>query len=392
MSDTRNISRSFTPLVLGCAIACFGIGFVAARWSASPVATEATLSTTVASVNRSKTEAAVETSPAQSWEARWNEKKARRTCPAATRDRAALLEELARTDPQRALKLALAEPNLLVRDELRAAALRGWAAVAPDDAAAWAMAQTVLGERMKCVSAVLAGAVENPEEAVRVALEACASDPEPAGDYGHNLINALVDRMGDFAKAAEFARNAGMVDRQSYLIDSAYYQWAQHEPQRAFEELASITDPDARDAAMKGVIEGTADSNPHNLANYAKELPEGNDRSEILAVALPQWVGKDPAAALKWIDEAGPHPDYDRGLAALASMPSLFESHPEMAMELTDSICNSVNRRMAKSDVFIQWARRDFAAAEQYAQSVQNPEYREMFQTDLATVTAGNNP
>src|SRR6185503_9681683 len=128
-----------------------------------------------------------------------------------------------------------------------------------------------------------------------------------------------------------------------------------------------------------------ADSDARKLADYAKVLPEGEDRSRILAVALPEWVGKDPNAALEWINQAGPNPDFDPGLAALARMPSLWESHPTVAMELTDNITDPVRRVLTKSDVFLQWARRDYAAAEQYAQSMQNPEYREMFLQDLKT-------
>jgi hypothetical protein len=393
MNDPRKISRWSTPLVCAGALVCLGIGFAAARWTAlGPAAPRGEGASAAAPMSVGEKNAGMEASVSLSWEDRWQEKKGRPACPATTRARAALIEELARTDPQRALKLALAESNWLIRDQLRAAALRGWAAVAPDAASEWAMAQTIMGERMRCVSAVLAGAVEHPEEAVRVALKACAADPRPAGDYGHNLINALVDRTGDFKIAAEFARAADMVDRQSYLIDSAYYQWAQHEPERAFAELAAVTDPGARDAAIKGVIEGCADSDARKLADYAKVLPEGDDRSRILAVALPEWVGKDPEAALKWINDAGPSQDFDLGLAALARLPSMMESRPAMAMELTDNITDPVRRSLTKSDVFVNWARHDYEAAERYAQSVQNPEYQEMFRTDLRTVAAGRNP
>ena len=325
------------------------------------------------------------------WDTRWREKKSRPICPASIRARAALLEELARTDPKRALELALAESNLLVRDELRAAALRGWAAVAPEAAGEWAMAQPVLGERMRCFEAVLAGAVENPAEAVRIALKACEADPEPARSYGHTLVNALIERAGDFKAAAEFAQQATMVEGQSYLIDSTYFQWAQNEPEHAFKEVAALDDPEIQEAAMKGLIQGFANSDARALSDYAKALPEGEDRSRILAVALPEWMGKDPQAALDWINQADPHPDYDLGIGTLATSPGLAQSHPLIALELTDGMCDSAQRSMAKGNVFLQWARQDFGAAERHAQTVQNPDYREMFLGILETVTYGMN-
>jgi hypothetical protein len=326
------------------------------------------------------------------WEAEWEETAKQPRSPAHTRSRAAMLEALARTDPQRALALAFEEGNWLIRDQLRDAALRGWGAVAPDEAADWAMTQTILGERMRCVSAVLTGAVENPEAAVRVGLRVCAADPQPSGDYGHTLINALVDKAGAFDIAVKFATSANMVDRQSYLLDSAYYQWAQHEPDRALAQLPGITDPNVRAAALKGIVEGCAGANPEKLADYAQRLPEGDDRAQVLGVALTKWVDKNPEAALQWINRADPHPDYDRGVAALALLPSLVENRPEVAMDLTDNICDSARRTLTKSNVFYQWARNDPAAARKYAEATKNPEHRETLLADLASAIASHTP
>jgi hypothetical protein len=369
---------------------CFAVGFAASRWTLAAAALRLPQPAPAVATDQAAVTPVPAPAPAPpSWDARWREQKARRICPSSTRARAALLEILARTDPKRALELALAESNLLVRDDLRAAALRGWAAVAPDAAADWALVQPVLGERMRCFDAVLEGAVENPAEAVRLALKACESDPEPALDYGHTLVNALIERAGNFKSAVEFVQQAGMVDGQSALIDSAYYQWAQNDPERAFAAVAALDDPDVREAAIKGLIQGYSSADARSLADYALSLPEGEDRSRVLAVALPEWAGKDPQAALDWINKADPNPDFDRGLATLATGPSLVESHPLVALELTDNICDSVQRSMAKGDVFLQWARRDYAAAERYAQAVQDPGCQEMFLGILETVTLG---
>lgn len=328
----------------------------------------------------------------RSWEENWTALSLTPDYPDLTRKRAALLEALAREDPQRALEIALSETNWLVRHELRAAALRGWGAVDPDAAATWALSEPLLGERIQCMSAVLTGAAEVPEEAIRVALAACEKDPQPAGDYGHALVNALVYRTGDFKSATHFALSAGMVDRQTYLIDSAFYQWSKYEPDRAFESLTQVEDSQSHDFAMKGVIAGASDANPQRLANYGRELSDGEDRSKILQIALIEWANDDPDATLDWISQADPHPDYDHGLSALALQPSLVSNDPASAMELTDFICDSVRRSIAKSNVFIRWARNDYDAAAEYVANLQNPDYREMFTTDLATVAAASRP
>ncbi len=382
MSFARHMPRWPGSVVIGCSILCFAIGFFVRRSNGR---------TAAPAVSTAAPATAVSVPARLSWAERWREKAAQPTCPSTTRKRAELIEELARADPKRALELARAESNLLVQDELRAGALRGWAAVAPDAAMSWAMAQPVLGERMRCFEAVLTGAVEHPAEAVRLALKACASDPEPAAAYGQTLVNALIDRAGDFEAAAEFARQATMVEGQSHLVDSAYFQWAQNDPKRALMAVATLTDRDIRDAALEGMVQGCASADAHAIADYAKTLPEGEERSRIMAIALPQWIAKDPVAALEWINQADPDPDFDRGLIALTTRPSMALSQPLVALDLADSICDSGHRRLAKNEIFMQWARNDYNAAVRYAQSVQNPEYREMFMGLLENVALHKN-
>ena len=323
---------------------------------------------------------------ARAWDDRWHDLAAQPNTPARTRQRAALLEELARTNHERALELAFAEGNWLVRDELRNAALRGWGAVEPDAASEWAMNVKLDGDRLQSVMAVLNGAAEKPDDAVRVALRLCSADATQNGDYGHALINALVEKSGSFEAAVRFATAATMVGRQSFLLDSAFYQWAQHDPDRARQEFAKIQDPSVRTAALKGVIEGWADSDPQKLADFGQALPIGEDRSRVLAVALPEWVKKDPDGALKWINQLDPHPDFDKGIAALALLPSLLSTQPETAIALTEDICDPACRVLTKDNVFMRWAQRDFDGAKKFAEATQNAEYRERMFDALASI------
>lgn len=384
------LSPRWSTLQLSIAGVCV---VLASYWIAGKTSSSRDLLTASQPVPVSSVPATVATVPkplsaAEAWERRWLELVGRTNSPVRTRDLEALLEQLARTDPQRALALALAEGNWLVRDLLRNAALRGWGATAANAAADWATAQPLLGDRMQCVTAVLTGAAERPEDAVRLGLRLCAAEATPAGNYGHALINALVDKTGSFEAAARFATAATMVDRQSFLLDSAFYQWAQHEPGRALAEFDKIADPQIRDAARKGMIAGWADLDPHKLADFAQALPRGEDRSRALEIALPQWVAKEPEAALKWMSQVEPDPDFDRGIASLA-LKSSFHSNPAIAMELTDSITDPAARVLTQSNVFYQWALRDLAAARKYAESVPNREQRAMLLEDLATLEAG---
>jgi hypothetical protein len=317
------------------------------------------------------------------WEDTWSRTKHQPACPARNRNLEAMLEELGRTDPQRALALAMAEGNWLLRDKLRNAALRGWGAVAPDAAADWAMAQPELGNRLFCVQAVLSGAVEKPDDAVRVALRVCEADPLPAGDYGHAVINALIDKAGSYEAATKFALAATKVDRQSYLVDSAFYQWAQNQPELAAAKLSEIKDPKVRDSVMKGVIEGWADADAKSLATYAQAMPPGEDRTKFMSIALMQWGSKNPEDTMQWINQFEPHPDFDKGFATLALGDTILKTRPEMAIEMTEYITDPAQRTLTRDNAFWRWALRDPDGARKYAESVQNPEYRASMLDDL---------
>lgn len=311
-----------------------------------------------------------------SWDRRWSELRARSGAPRRDRALAELLAELARTDPRRALALAAAESNWDLRDDLRDAALRGWGATAPEAAADWAMALR-LEERFRGVAAVLAGAAEQPDKAVPLALKLCAADPEPAAHYGHTLVSALVEQ-GAFDAATKFAAAAKTIDTQTHVLDSAYFQWAQHQPEQALAALRHATDPAIRASALQGVLEGWTAADPRRLAEYAQQLPAGEDRNRALGTVLPRWVEKDPTGATEWLNRLDPSPELDDGLAAVATLPALLAKQPLAAFDWADSISDPVKRRMTKHDVFYDWAQRDLGAAAQYAQSVNNADERAM--------------
>lgn len=321
-----------------------------------------------------------------SWEERWRGELGRAAGPARNQAACALIEELARRDPKRALDLALAEPNWYLREQLRNAALRGWGATAPDATADWCM-QHRLDVRMACFEAMFAGAAEHPAEAVRVALRVCAADPGPAADYGHALIAALAEKAGDFESAAKFATEL-KTEKQSFLLDSAFHQWAQHRPEEALAALGRLTDEKTRSAALDGVLDGWASSDARALAAYAQTLPVGDERSRALTRALPAWVQKDPSAAMAWIGAAEPGPELDAGIIAVSELPTWTEK-PGAALGWLDNVSDGAKRLMSKHAIFSQWVSRSPAEARRFAEAVRNPADRAMMFDVLAEASGG---
>lgn len=315
-----------------------------------------------------------------SWNDRWHKTLSTTSTPARTRSLVVLIEELAKSDPKRALELAAAETNWRLRDTLRNAALRGWASVEPIAAANHALAIRP-EERRSAVEAVMQGAAANPPEAVKTALHLCQSDTEAAGDYGHYTIAALVD-VGAFDEAVRFGNQVG-TDKYPFLLKSAFFQWSRNQPQEALAAVDSIKDPLLKAQAYGEAISGWAWADGKSVAEYALALPAGSSRNDVLAEALPRWVEKDPVAATEWINKNDTGPEFDAGIEAVANLQSLVQTRPSNALELASNISDPSRRAHAMRAIFRQWATSDVTAARRYIDSTATPTDRAILNDEL---------
>ena len=290
-----------------------------------------------------------------------------RRTPAREHEIGNALEELARKDPQRAMKLALAEANFRLRADLRDAVLRGWAAVAPEAAAEYAFS-VPLGDRQRAFEAVFTGASHDPDADIRLGARLCAEHPDISADLGQFLITALTG-VGAYDAALTFAVQDTTPNHNAWL-NSAMYEWAAHEPGRAKAALDRVTDPSEREAAFQGLISGWAAANPASLADYAMHLPMGDERARALAQALPQWANYDAASAAEWLNRADPAPDLDLGFATVATLPDVVSHWPESAVAWAQCITEPALRANTLRMLGRQWAQADPNALRRFIASM----------------------
>lgn len=243
--------------------------------------------------------------PGASWSERWLD--LTRTPASAQRDqqRAALLKELARSDPQRAISLARLESDLEVRQSLFRALLEGWSARDLKKAGEWAMQQNDLHHDL-AMSAVFNGAGADPEAARQFAERLAEQHPDRAKDYGSYLIFSLA-QAGAYQQAAEFATAGNAGADQSWII-AAYGNWARHHPEVAVLAATDLGEPEQRGTAFRAAIYAWAQTDPKALVDYANGFPEGEERSFALVAALRAWRQKEPQAAKAWLAKSGPIP------------------------------------------------------------------------------------
>jgi hypothetical protein len=351
--------RWSTPTLLGVGVALGVLGFALGRSGISPLGTATpNRATSVAPIaTTSLPVASVTTTPMPQ---NSSEMLQRGSMPSARSSenesaRMAELEKMAAHDPTGALALAEKESNWRLRSLLRNAALRGWASVAPAEAASYAVALPER-ERTDAVAAVVLGASNQPEAASAAVATLCAQDPLRAEEYGRTLIEAL-SGVGAFETLVRFSTMDPSGHRADWL-NATFYQWAERQPAEARHALESLADPAARAEAFAGLAHGWALADPRELANYAVALPEGENRSLALRQALAQWFSHEPEAVANWTMRFDPGPDFDLSAAAVATLPKFAVQQPNLALGWAQSIVEPTLRESTLTTLAREWRER----------------------------------
>ena len=372
----RNRSWSTRTLMTACLVTAL-LGFAAARFvrpqpslAARPAnlvpAASAFTTPTPAMARADALSAEISTNAAQD---NYERIAALPRTPETERHLAAILLALARHDPRSAMSLALAERNWAWRADLRDAVLRGWAENDPDAAAQWS--QSLAGDdRLRALTAVLTGAASDPERAIAIAGRLSDADPAHATDYGSAILHALAEH-GAFDAAVRFVTAQPASPLRIEQADTAFALWARDRPDEAAAAAATISDPELRQSALHGVGVGWSEADPVAAANYAAQLPAGDARAAMLANAVPRWVEHDPVAAATWL-ENHTGPDFDMGVVAVATLPSMIDRRPDVAMALAQSISDAPLRTNTLHNLALKWAEHDAAGAAKYVQSSGN--------------------
>ncbi len=298
---------------------------------------------------------------------------------------AEMLEALAAADPAHAMTLAQSESNLLLREQLTQAVLRGWAKSAPDSAASWALRLFNPGAREAALTAVFTGAVSaNPNDAVRLVRSLIAQNPGEAVNYGNHLIDALCD-AGNFQVAVKMAAS-GDESQRSFWLGQAYSKWAALQPQQAAQAAAAMEDSPLKNLALHGVVGGWSQADPGSTVQFILQLPSNSESTPLLSQALERWTKVDLKAASDWIDNHEAGAAMDAGVASVATKERL---PPDVAIGWAESVVNPKLRSETLVSVLRNWATSDLAAAKRYFETSQNllPEDRKEIAGLIATLS-----
>ncbi len=307
----------------------------------------------------------------------WRQLSTRQASRTRNQALARLLTLLARTEPDRAMRLAQAEKNLVLREALIDAALSGWAEAAPRDAATWACALADQAKRSAAMETVFASvAASQPDEAMKLGRELFSQDPDAATGYGCSLVDALC-ATGNFETAVTLATHPGALEStgRSILLAKAYYGWATMQSEEAGRAACALADPAARSEALNAVIGGWGQVDPAGLTQFVARLPVGPDRISQMGQALRAWSQIDSAAAAHWVKTNDIGPGLDDGVAAMAGAGFL---EPKEAAGWVSDIASPSLRSQTLLTVLRNWANTDPDAARKHFENTRDlqPEER----------------
>jgi hypothetical protein len=296
-----------------------------------------------------------------------------------------LLEQLAAHAPARALELAQAEGNRILRRELLQHVLRGWSGHEPFAAGQWALAAEP-DFREEALTAVFAGAVAvDPSQAVAAGHKLLQLPGADVAGCGNHLVVALCE-AGAFSAATEFARTADSTPERNGMLGDAFARWAAFQPDEAASAASALSDTE-RLAALRGVIGGWSRADPAAAVNYATNLPlAANEKAELEGQALLRWSKTDLKAASDWINSHELGAAMDRGVAAIATQDYM---KPDVALSWAESVVDPALKSETLTSVLRRWATVDPGAARHYLESSSalQPDDRKEIEGLLATLS-----
>jgi hypothetical protein len=328
----------------------------------------------------------------------------------------AVLETIAQTDPQRALRLSDDLPGNL-QQRIAYTVYDAWATRDPAGAAAGLGQLKDVNQRRNALYAVmnqwgqrdpagaLAWARQVPEPGMR--LEAMrhvfgqmgGRDPEQALAMAsdlpkHQQVQMHKAVLGGWAQsdpeAAEkwiMGRTDKIEQQQMILAAVDYLDWMA--PDRAGAMLTKLAPGSARDQALQNLVRNWSWNDAAGARDFTQSLPEA-EQKRLHATVAEALAGRNPEEAMDYLKE---HPIDDPAHEAWARLARSItdQASPEKALEWARGLEDEVTRRKALPEIFSLMAASDPAAAARAVLDLPAGSSREESLARIGGQWAGNN-
>lgn len=301
-----------------------------------------------------------------------------------------LARNIVSRSPERAIAWARAQKDSTLRRRCLFAAIRAWGEREPITAVDWALTQDE-SERHMDIEAALAGAVQQPQQAVAIVRGLLKYyDPADKIDAAPSLVVTL-NNAGEFQTALDFINDAPP-DLRSDWTRATFQRWGASQPQGAIQALNSISDDKLRNVAFQALVDSWSSAQPATLADYAASLPDGADRTYALNKVVDNWSLQDPAAMATWLTTSPPGVDFDQAIAAMIAKTDSVNRSPEVALQWAENISDSDLKYDSIKRVLTEWNQTDPSAVQTYLATTSslNNQTRQTLLSSLQPPVANN--
>ncbi len=199
-----------------------------------------------------------------------------------------LLGRWAAEDAPAALAYAENIPARRQRSEALGTVLHRWQASDPEAAVSWVLSRPPGLERQQLLTASL--------------TELSYTDPARAFDL---YTRARVDGAN--------------ISEGEYLVGPMFMSWVGKDPAAASQKALTLSDDNERLQALRAVATTWAEREPEAALAWADSLPAGTQRDTAWAAAILAEAERDPEAAMKRLAAHADHPDAEMLASSLAS-------------------------------------------------------------------------
>lgn len=340
---------------------------------------------------------------------------------------------LAATDPEGALSLAMSAPAGYERANAVSSAVTRWAETDRTAAMAWIEHLPESVTRRQALSNIVG---QWGETDPTTALQFVSSLTEASSrnqlisrvltSWTNWDTNAAMQWLNQNSKIAGNSEAIGdMVSTLTYrnpekalvvagylpsgeLMDGYYRNignvWAQNDPAAAAAYVAGMQPGSSRDTLLRGVVAGTASNDPIAATRMLNELPAGSTRENATFEVAQIWAQSNPGAAIAWISQSASSVARDNALGSIVAQwaqndsssasawlqtqpnsaskdvavqrfaSAIQQYYPENALAWAESIGDDTARHTTVDSVIHDWLRRDSAAARTWIENSSEPQ------------------
>jgi hypothetical protein len=231
-----------------------------------------------------------------------------------------------------------------------------------DPAAALAWANSLASGKKEAMTAVVSEVAKtDPRKAADMIAK---MDPEDRA----GAFRSVAAQYGalDFAEAQTWIRSLP-ADDQADAMASAIGGLSNTDPVAAAKQVAAMEAGDAKDRLIGDVVSDLAHKDPQAAADFLKEQTSERAQRDGMRELMPALTGKNPIAALAFVNSYQPGPVRDS--AAQAYVWSNNTGAPADLIQVAETITDEGDRNRTIGVAAMRWMREDATAAKAYVEA-----------------------